>query len=84
MLAVLLRADGWQVAYLGADTPLEDTLELSGTVGARLICLSAAVPERVGDLAAMLEHLRLPVGATLVLGGAGATSSAPRRSARRT
>jgi DNA-binding transcriptional MerR regulator len=29
MLAVLLRGDGWQVAYLGADTPLRDAIELA-------------------------------------------------------
>ena len=40
MLAVLLRADGWQVAYLGADTPLEDAIGLAAAVSARMLCLS--------------------------------------------
>ena len=43
MLAVLLRADGWQVAYLGADTPCADALALADTVDARALCLSATL-----------------------------------------
>ena len=35
MLAVLLRADGWQVAYLGADTPSADAVALAERLGAR-------------------------------------------------
>src|SRR5581483_2464392 len=29
MLAILLRADGWQVAYLGADTPFDEAAALA-------------------------------------------------------
>jgi methanogenic corrinoid protein MtbC1 len=74
MLAVLLRADGWQIAYLGADTPLEDTFTFAGVVGARIVCLSVAVPDRLADLASALEEARLPHGTDLVLGGGGVTA----------
>ena len=74
MLAVLLRADGWQVAYLGADTPLEDTLEFAATINARILCVSAASAERVDELAPALAGARMPESSTLVLGGSGVTS----------
>ncbi len=73
MLAVLLRADGWQVAYLGADTPLEDALDFARTIDARVVCLSAAAAERVDELAPALAGVRMPEGSALVLGGAGVT-----------
>ena len=73
MLAVLLRADGWQVAYLGADTPLEDALDFARTIDARVVCLSAAAAERVDELAPALAGMRMPEGSALVLGGAGVT-----------
>ena len=73
MLAVLLRADGWQVAYLGADTPLEDTLEFARTISARIVCLSAADGARVDELESALAGVRMPEGAALVLGGSGVT-----------
>ena len=50
MLGTLLRADGWQVAYLGADAPLEDALDLAEQLDASLLCLSVTMRERVADL----------------------------------
>lgn len=41
MLGTLLRADGWQVAFLGADTPLADGVELAEDLGTTMLCLSA-------------------------------------------
>jgi methanogenic corrinoid protein MtbC1 len=41
MLAVLLRADGWRVEYLGAATPVAESLAFAASVGAQLVCLSA-------------------------------------------
>jgi MerR family transcriptional regulator, light-induced transcriptional regulator len=74
MLAVLLRADGWQIAYLGADTPLDDAIDFARTINARMLCLSAASPERVDELAAALAAVRIPEGTALVLGGSGVTN----------
>lgn len=41
MLAVLLRADGWAVAYLGAETPVTDAVALAHGIGAGVVCFSA-------------------------------------------
>ncbi len=75
MLGALLRADGWQVAYLGADAPLDDAFELAGRLGAPLVCLSVTMREHV----AKLPKTPAPPGCTLVLGGDAATERAARR-----
>lgn len=72
-LAVLLRADGWQVAYLGADTPLAETFALAGGVGSQVVCLSASMADRFGELAGLLAGNGAPPGAEIVLGGRAAT-----------
>jgi MerR family transcriptional regulator, light-induced transcriptional regulator len=72
MLAVLLRADGWQVAYLGADTPLEDAIGLASAVSAQMLCLSGRA-ERAHALAQELAAHELPPDVPLVVGGAGVT-----------
>jgi MerR family transcriptional regulator, light-induced transcriptional regulator len=55
MLAALLRADGWQVAYLGADTPVDDALELADRLDAAVMCFSATMPEHAQALRAALD-----------------------------
>jgi methanogenic corrinoid protein MtbC1 len=72
MLAVLLRADGWQVAYLGADTPLEDAIRLASAVSAQMLCLSGR-EERARALRDELAAHELPSDLPLVVGGAGVT-----------
>ena len=47
MLAVMLRADGWRVEYLGADTPVDAAVAFAERMGAGMLCLSA-VATRVG------------------------------------
>ncbi len=75
MLAVLLRADGWQVAYLGADTPVTDAISLAGQVHARVVCFSATVASSAEILARELSASRPPEDVSILLGGA----AAPRR-----
>lgn len=75
MLGALLRADGWQVAYLGADAPLEDALDFAEQLSASLLCLSATMREHL----AQLSRLELPDGLTLVLGGSATSERAARR-----
>jgi DNA-binding transcriptional MerR regulator len=72
MLAVLLHADGWRVAFLGADTPLEESFALAGRIGARLLCLSVAVGDRLGALGGGLDR-QGPEGLEVVLGGRAVT-----------
>ncbi len=75
MLGALLRADGWQVAYLGADAPLEDALDLAERLGAAVLCLSVTMRDNVADLG----KLDLPEGVTLAVGGAAANDRVARR-----
>jgi methanogenic corrinoid protein MtbC1 len=73
MLAVMLRADGWQVAYLGADTPLEDAFDLAERLDARVLCLSVTMPETMATLKPALGRRdKLEV----VVGGTAATATA--------
>jgi methanogenic corrinoid protein MtbC1 len=72
MFAVLLRADGWQVAYLGADTPVPDAVELARVIGATALCFSAGTAEGARALEAELAHV--PATTTVVLGGRGTDS----------
>jgi len=75
MLGTLLRADGWQVAYVGADAPLADALDLAERLDAGAVCLSATMREHL----APLKSLDLPPNVTLTLGGAAAGPTAARR-----
>ena len=80
MLAILLRADGWQVAYLGADTPLEGAFSLAQDLGARVLCLSVAMAERARGLEQELRSRPAsptPVG--VVVGGRGADATLAKR-----
>ncbi len=65
---------GWQVHYLGPDLPLDDMLEAAWKLRPALIALSVADPalaeRRAGGLASLPS--RLPPGASLAIGGAGA------------
>ena len=79
MLAVMLRADGWQVAYLGADTPIADAVRFAETAAARLLCVSAATKERLAELERALTDVELPRDLELVVGGAAVTAVRARR-----
>ena len=71
MLAVLLRADGWQVACLGADTPVVDATALAADLHARLLCFSATMP----DARAGLDAVAAPDGGELLVGGRAVAGS---------
>ncbi len=73
MLAVLLRADGWQVVYLGADTPTGDAIALAEKAGARLLCVSATMTESAERTGRDLAHHAVPDGLEVVLGGPAVT-----------
>ena len=78
MLAVLLRADGWHVAYLGADTPVRDALGLAAKLSARFVALSVAMNERLWTLRDALRAEDGASGVALVVGGAAANGEAAR------
>jgi MerR family transcriptional regulator, light-induced transcriptional regulator len=68
-LAVMLQADGWLIAYLGADSPVDSALGLAERIGAEVVCVSFTLQESLERFAAELE--RLPAGElpSLVAGG---------------
>lgn len=78
MAAIALRGDGWQIVYLGADTPLADALDLAHQLEARLLGISLALPERASDLEAAVAEVdanAMPI----VLGGPGASAALAKR-----
>jgi methanogenic corrinoid protein MtbC1 len=76
MLAVLLRADGWNVAYLGPDTPVADALRVARSLDAAALCLSVSDERRALGLGAELEAADVPPGLVVEVGGLGSPSSA--------
>jgi methanogenic corrinoid protein MtbC1 len=71
MLAVLLRSDGWQVAFLGADTPLDDALQLATEIGASALCFSAATSERADAVRKAVDARVIPSTLEVLIGGRG-------------
>ena len=72
MLAVALRADGWRVEYLGANTPVADAVAFAVELGASVLCLSASRDDTADALAEGLEALdEAPPSLAVVVGGRG-------------
>jgi methanogenic corrinoid protein MtbC1 len=80
MLAVLLRGDGWQVAYLGADTPLRDAIGLAERLDATALCFSAATEKPAATLEKALPRERMSPTLEVLVGGR-ATDGMDARSA---
>ena len=80
MLAVLLCADGWRVAYLGQDTPAAEAVDLARAVDADVVALSATMREHLAPLARQLRALRgRNARPGLIAGGAAIDAAASRR-----
>ncbi len=75
MAAIALRRDGWNVVYLGSDTPVGDALALAQRLSARVLGISVSSPELGAALQAALSDAARPDGLTLVVGGAGASTT---------
>jgi methanogenic corrinoid protein MtbC1 len=73
-VGIALRRDGWDVAYLGADTPLDDALDVARRTSARVLGISVTTAER----ADALERPR-DAGVPLVVGGQAADAALARR-----
>jgi methanogenic corrinoid protein MtbC1 len=71
MLAVMLRSDGWQVAFLGADTPPDDAFALATTIGASALCFSAATPKSAHDVHKAIGARTVPGDLEVTVGGQG-------------
>jgi methanogenic corrinoid protein MtbC1 len=71
MLAVMLRSDGWQVAYLGADTPCGDAVALADELNATALCFSATSKQNAQAVDQALASAAPPESLTVVVGGRG-------------
>jgi DNA-binding transcriptional MerR regulator len=78
MLAVMLRADGWRVEYLGPSMPVDETVGFAVAVGASLVCLSAGQEQTAAELTTALHRLERAGLPTIALGGAGVDASMAR------
>lgn len=78
MLAVMLRADGWRVEFLGADTPVDTAFAFADRIGATMLCISAARSESVEALRVALAPEAARPTAALVVGGAAIDSVTAR------
>jgi methanogenic corrinoid protein MtbC1 len=58
MLAVMLRHEGYQVEYLGADVPLEDLVDYARQEKPDMICLSATSKENALTFAKLESQLK--------------------------
>lgn len=72
-----LRARGWRIVFLGADTPTETVESAATSIGPDLIVLSAVSHERLRPTVASLGAVA--ARCTIAVGGAGAGSSEVRR-----
>jgi DNA-binding transcriptional MerR regulator len=78
MLAVLLRADGWHVEYLGQDTPVGEAVEYAEATGARMLCFTVSRPQALAALRAGLASLPHKPQPALVVGGGGVCAEEAR------
>lgn len=70
MLAVALRADGWRVEYLGADTPADTAVAFAERINATMLCFSSAREESIDALREALGALEQTPAVPIVIGGA--------------
>lgn len=70
MVADLLALDGWEVSFLGADTPVDAIVARARSVDARLVALSVSVGWHVANAHATVTALRADApGARVLVGG---------------
>jgi MerR family transcriptional regulator, light-induced transcriptional regulator len=68
-----LRAHGWRIAFLGADTPVDTLKHAADTLRSDLVVLTATAPQRLSQIQAELREV---AGSTrLALAGAGASEA---------
>jgi MerR family transcriptional regulator, light-induced transcriptional regulator len=82
MVADFLEADGWRVVFLGQLTPGSDLAALAAEQGATLVAVSAALPERVPQVAEACAALRGLDPAPFVLVGGQAFGGSAERALR--
>jgi DNA-binding transcriptional MerR regulator len=68
-----LRARGWRIAFLGADTPIDTLLRTAGELHPDLVVLTATAPDRFSRVRSELPGLA--AAARLAVGGRGASEA---------
>jgi methanogenic corrinoid protein MtbC1 len=72
VFGIVLNRGGWRIEYLGANTPMPDTIQVTAQIRPNLVVLAATRPER---FAAIIPDLRRLAGtAPVALAGAGAST----------
>lgn len=74
-LAYSLEGEGWDVHYIGANTPLDAMLRLLRTSHPQLVCISITIVRRRKELQEFVHRLYTATkayGGTLIIGGQGA------------
>lgn len=72
VFGIVLNRRGWRVRYLGANTPLQDMIQVTAQTRPSLVVLAAISSERFAEV--LPELSTLAEMAPLVLAGAGATA----------
>ena len=72
VFADLLRFDGWDVDFLGTDTPSDAILEMVQSNNPDLLCLSVTLPDQVGAAAETAKIVKSIAPSTTIIVGGGA------------
>ena len=68
----MLRADGWDIAYLGPDMPVDETLRLTRESEAQLVAFSIGTHAASAALEAGLRETERPPNLSVLVGGLAA------------
>jgi MerR family transcriptional regulator, light-induced transcriptional regulator len=79
MLACLLRADGWEVVYLGQSTPVADALSIARDRDASVLAISVTMPAGAEALERELVDARREDRPATIVGGAAASAGLAKR-----
>jgi methanogenic corrinoid protein MtbC1/DNA-binding XRE family transcriptional regulator len=74
IFADLLRFDGWDVDFLGTDTPEDAILEIVKSNEPDLLCLSVTLPDQVDAAKETVRIVKSTVPSTAIIVGGGAIS----------
>jgi methanogenic corrinoid protein MtbC1 len=75
MLACLLRADGWEIVYLGQATPVVDAVAVTREQNASMLAFSVTMPENIDPLERGFRAMERVTGTrSVVIGGRAASA----------
>ena len=77
MLADFFLADGWEVDYLGSNTPIQDLVEFIRRRKPEVVALSTSVKEALPNLEKTVELIKkMPIQIGILVGGAAVNGHA--------